>query len=223
MKRAVLVVGLAAFWAAPAAAQLLGQPIWNNPKGGTGITFYGDYGKPNADPGQGGSAYGGRVALGSGSVTITAGVASWKPEASTQRVLSYGGTAEARLIGGSLLPVNVNLQLGGAYNAKVTSGIQTLFWQTTTGQGALGFSVVLPTPVISVEPYVSPGVRYHKYWNVPPGVTNHDINFGWVVGGNLNFGPLGVHVAYDSEKVGSTTRSVFGVGASLGLRVPLGT
>ena len=125
MKRAVLVVGVAALWAAPAAAQWLGQPAWNNPRGGTGITFYGDYGKPNADAGQG-SAYGGRVALGSGSVVLTAGVASWKPESVTERVLSYGGTVEARLIGGSLLPFAVNLQLGGAYIPKVTSGAQTV-------------------------------------------------------------------------------------------------
>src|SRR5438034_1756791 len=41
------------------------------------------------------------------------------------------------LIGGSLLPVAVNLQVGGAQNPKVTSGTQT--WpQTTTAQGALG-------------------------------------------------------------------------------------
>src|SRR6266516_6662225 len=70
MKRAVLAVGVAVFLAAPAAAQWLGQPIWNSPMGATGITIYGDYGKPNTDAGQG-SAVGGRVALASGSVTLT--------------------------------------------------------------------------------------------------------------------------------------------------------
>ena len=80
MKRAVLTVGVAVFLATPAAAQWLGQPIWNNPMGATGITIYGDYGKPNTDAGQG-SAVGGRVALASGSVTLTLGVASWKPQA----------------------------------------------------------------------------------------------------------------------------------------------
>jgi len=220
MKRAVLTVGVAVFLATPAAAQWLGQPIWNNPMGATGITIYGDYGKPNTDAGQG-SAVGGRVALASGSVTLTLGVASWKPEAFSSRVMSYGGTMAARLIGGSLLPVAVNLQVGGAQNPKVTSGTQT--WpQTTTAQGALGFSVVLPTPGVSIEPYFSPGVRYHKYWNVTTG-PSHDTNFGWVVGGNLSFGPMGIHLAYDSEKFGAATRGVFGVGANVAIRVPLGT
>src|ERR1041385_4719829 len=130
MKRAVLAVGVALFLAVPVAAQWLGQPIWNSPMGGTGITIYGDYGKPNTDAGQG-SAVGGRVALGSGSVTLTLGVASWKPEAFSSRVISYGGTMAARLIGGSLLPVAVNLQVGGAQNPKVTSGTRT--WPETKG------------------------------------------------------------------------------------------
>jgi len=221
MKRAVLAVGVAVFLAAPAAAQWLGQPVWNSPMGGTGITIYGDYGKPNTDAGQG-SAVGGRVALASGSVTLTVGVASWKPEAFSSRVMSYGGTMAARLIGGTLLPVAVNLQLGGAYNPKVTSGtLAPAQPQTTTAEGAVGFSVVLPTPGITIEPYVSPGLRYHKYWNLGT-LTDHDTDFGWVVGGNLSFGPVGVHLAYDSERFRGTTRDVFGVGANVAIRVPLG-
>jgi len=82
--------------------------------------------------------------------------------------------------------------------------------------------VALPTPGVSIEPYFSPGVRYHKYWNVTTG-PSHDTNFGWVVGGNLSFGPMGIHLAYDSEKFGAATRGVFGVGANVAIRVPLGT
>ena len=225
MKRSISILALAALLAAPAAAQSpltwLGTPRWNSPKGGTGITINADYGRPNTNAGQG-YAYGGRVAFGLGTVTLTAGVASWEPKTFDVRAMSYGGTAGFRLVGGTLLPVAVNLQLGGAHNRKVMSGTQTLLDETTTAQGALGVSVPLPTPFVSVEPYFSPGVRYYKRWNVP-GADAQEVNFGWVVGGNIGFGPVGVHLAYDSEKFDDGTRhGVFGVGANVAFKVPLG-
>ncbi len=221
MKRAVLVIGLIAFVAAPATAQWLGTPMWNSPKGGTGLTIYGDYGRPNTDAGKG-NAFGGRAALGLGTLTLTAGVASWKPEAFNDRVTSYGGTAAFRLIGGSLLPVAVNLQLGAAHSGEVTSGTQTFLAQTTV-DGAVGVSVPLPTPGFTIEPYLSPGIRYHKLSNVPAGTPDHETNFGWVIGANLGFGLVGIHLAYDSEKFDDgTTHGVFGVGANVGIKLPLG-
>src|SRR5947209_13946786 len=60
MKRSALIVAVSAVLvAAPAAAQWTGMPVWNDPKGGTGITISGDYGKPN-DNYRGGNAWGGR-------------------------------------------------------------------------------------------------------------------------------------------------------------------
>src|SRR5439155_1110469 len=56
MKRVVLAVGLAASVAAPAAAQWTGMPVWNSPKGGTGITISGDWGRPDSAAGTGASA-----------------------------------------------------------------------------------------------------------------------------------------------------------------------
>ena len=47
--RAMLTLGLAAVVATPAAAQWLGEPVWNSPKGGTGVTISGDYAHPNSD------------------------------------------------------------------------------------------------------------------------------------------------------------------------------
>src|SRR5881628_4276219 len=134
MKRAAWTVGLAALVAAPAAggAQWLGEPAWNSPKGGTGITIYGDYGRPNTEYGKG-NAFGGRVALGVGTVTLTAGLASWKPETFNDRVTAYGGTAAFRLIGGTLIPVAVNLQGGAAHSAAVDT-----LPATTNVTGAVG-------------------------------------------------------------------------------------
>ena len=220
MKRMLSIIGTVMVLATPAAAQWLGMPAWNSPKGGTGVTFYGDYGAPNDSAGKG-HAFGGRAALGIGTITLTAGVASWKPEGQNARATSYGGTAAFRLIGGSLIPISVNLELGAAHNAMGTSGADTVPAYTTV-LGAVGLSVPLPTPGISVEPYFSPGIRYHKISNAPAGITDHQTNFGWVIGGNFSFGLVGIHVAYDSEKFDNGTHGVLGVGADVGLRLPMG-
>src|SRR3989449_7362889 len=211
--RTVLTLALTALLATPAAAQWLGEPMWNHPNAGSGFTIYGDYSQPNSDAG-GGSAFGGRVALGAGTFTLTGGVSSWKADLASERVTTFGGTAAFRLIGGSLIPVAVNLQLGGGHSLEIQSTTTALPVQTML-VGAVGLSVPLPTPVVRVEPYVSPGIRYHHYANAAPNQTN----FGWVIGGNVGFGPIGIHVAYDSEKFDDgTRRGVFGVGANIGLR-----
>ena len=124
MKRAVLILGMVALLAAPAApvaAQWLGEPVWNSPKGGTGLTIYADYGKPNDSYGSG-NAFGGRVSLGLGTLTLTAGLSTYKSDSlGPDRITSYGGNAEFRLIGGSLLPVAVNLQAGAARSDSANS------------------------------------------------------------------------------------------------------
>src|ERR1700752_1276438 len=125
MKRMLSIVSTVMGLATPAASQWAGMPAWNSPKGGTGVTFYGDYGAPNDSAGSG-HAFGGRAALGIGTITLTAGVVAWKPANQNARATSYGGTAAFRLIGGSLIPVSVNLQLGAAHNAMGTSGPDTL-------------------------------------------------------------------------------------------------
>ena len=211
MKRAVLLIALTAFAAMPAAAQWAGEPVWNSPKGGTGLTISGDYAKPNADYGKG-NTWGGRAALGLGTFTITAGVASWKPQGATESFTSIGGNADFRLIGGSLLPVAVNLQVGAA---RTDSANATPAQTSVTG--AVGISVPLPTPGISIEPYFSPGIRYHSFSGA-----GNSTKFGYVIGANLSFGVLGAHIAYDNEKVTGGSRGVFGVGLHAGIHLPLG-
>lgn len=207
----VLVAGLAALAVTPASAQWLGEPVWNSPKGGTGLTISGDYAKPNADYGKG-NTWGGRAALGLGTFTITAGVASWKPQGATQSLTSIGGTADFRLIGGSLLPVAVNLQVGGARTSATGTP------DVTSLTGAVGISVPLPTPGVSIEPYFSPGIRYHN-----PSALGNSTEFGYAIGANLSFGLLGAHLAYDNEKLkGGGSRGVFGVGLHAGIHLPLG-
>src|SRR5439155_465789 len=99
LMRAAFTVALSAFLATPAAAQWLGEPVWNSPKGGTGVTISGDYARPNSDYGSG-NTWGGRASLGIGTLTLTAGVARWKPDLATEGFTSIGGNAAFRLIGG---------------------------------------------------------------------------------------------------------------------------
>jgi hypothetical protein len=186
--------------------------VWNSPKAGTGFTISGDYARPDSASGKG-NAWGGRVSLGLGTITLTAGVGTWKPDGATESFTSIGGNAAFRLIGGSLLPVAVNLQLGAARTDSANSTPAL-----TRVTGAVGFSVPLPTPVFSLEPYFSPGIRYTS---VSGG--GNSTEFGYVIGANASFGLFGVHLAYDSEKLkGGGSRGVFGAGAQLGLHLPMG-
>jgi hypothetical protein len=213
LKRVAVAVGLIAVAATPARAQWLGMPVWNSPKGGTGLTISADLGKPNDGYGSG-TAWGGRASLGLGTLRLTAGVATYESKGIDPiRVTSYGGRADFRLIGGSLLPVAVNVQAGAVRTSQVEGQRQTHVI------GAVGFSMSLPTPIISIEPYVSPGIRYRNL-----GPTNgSSTEFGYVIGANLSFGMFGAHVAYDHEKEeGGGSVGVFGLGAHVALRLPMG-
>jgi len=214
MKRGMIVLGLSALLTAPAAAQWFGMPVWNNPKGGTGITISGDFAKPDSNYGKG-TAFGARGSLGLGNLDFTLGLASDKPSGATSSVTSVGGQVGFRVIGGSLIPIAVNLQ-GGA--GKVSCSGCT---GTTLADAAVGISVNLPTPGLNIEPYVSPGIRYSK---VSGGSGNS--NFGFALGVNVSLGMLGFHAAYDYTKIkaslGGGHASTIGIGAHIALKAPVG-
>lgn len=217
MKRVLYVVAVIGLLVAPAGAwgQWAGMPVWNIPKAGTGITINGDYGRPDSLSGKG-DAWGGRATLGLGTISLTAGIASWKPGlGATQSFTSIGGSATMRLIGGSLLPIAVNLQAGAAHtdSANATAA-------QTAVTGAVGLSIPLPMPYLTVEPYFSPGIRYRHLGGATP---QSSTEFGYAVGANIGSGSLGLHLAYDNEKLkGGGTRSVFGIGASYSIRLGYG-
>src|SRR5438876_959980 len=85
-----------------------------------------------------------------------------------------------------------------------------------------GMSVLLPTPGVSIEPYFSPGIRYIKTEDAITGVSASQTKFGYALGANLTFGMLGVHLAYDYQKLDVGSTGVFGVGAHLDIRAPGG-
>jgi hypothetical protein len=88
----------------------------------------------------------------------------------------------------------------------------------TTLLAGAGLSVNVPTPGLSIEPYLSVSNRWHKPTGGPT-----DSNIGWVLGANVGFGMLGLHVAYDSESFGGgTTAGVLGIGVHVALKAPIG-
>ncbi len=211
MKRIATIAALIGLGATPAVAQWAGMPVWNNPKGGTGVTIDGDLGLPNSNGGKG-TAFGARATLGIANISLTAGLSSWKPSGATSSTTSVGGVAQFKVIGGSLIPVAVNFQLGGG----TTNAVGTQPKVTMLVAGA-GISVNVPTPGLNIEPYLSVGNR----WNKPSGGSTLS-NVGWVVGANVGFGMLGLHFAYDSQKLGGVTRGIIGIGAHVALKAPIG-
>lgn len=212
MQRIMTAVALAALAASPVAAQWAGMPVWNSPKGGTGIIISGDYASINADGG-GGSAFGARAAVGLANLTLTAGLASWDSDRQADKVTSFGGTVAFRAVGGSLLPIAVNLQVGVGRSGDIATPLDTAGQTTITG--AVGVAVSVPTPGMSLEPYVSAGLRNRSR-------PTKDTNFGWTIGANAKFGLVGVHLAYDSETLASGTSGIIGVGVHVGLKLGLG-
>src|SRR5579859_1166657 len=211
MKRIATIAALVALGATPAFAQWAGMPVWNNPKGGT---IDGDLGFPNTNGGKG-TAFGARATFGLANISLTAGVASWKPNGFSSSTTSVGGEAAFKVIGGSLIPIALNFQLG-AGTASAITGTATQPKLTMLNAGA-GISVNVPTPGLSIEPYLSVGNR----WTKPEGgSTESDV--GWVLGANVSFGMLGLHLAYDSQKLGGATRGIIGIGAHVALKAPLG-
>src|SRR5919197_1042925 len=200
----------------PLAAQWAGMPAWNNPKSGTGVTINGDLGFPNSDAGKG-TAFGARATLGLANISLTAGLTTWKPNAFNSSTTTVGGVAGFRVIGGSLIPVALNIQLAASTASAINTGTATLPKMTNILAGA-GVSVNVPTPGLSIEPYLSISNRWHK----PSGFSTES-NIGWVIGANVGFGMLGLHLAYDSEKLDSgATAGVLGIGAHVALKAPIG-
>ncbi|HET9386711.1 MAG TPA: hypothetical protein VFO67_16380 [Gemmatimonadales bacterium] len=213
MKRILTVLAAAALAVSPLAAQSLGMPNWSNPKGGTGIMISGDIAMPNADVGKG-TAYGARGSFGFGAITLTAAIASWKPSDLSDSYSSIGGQGAFRVIGGSLMPVALSLQVDanriGAANGDPAT--------TRFGLGG-AISASVPTPGLSIEPYLAVNNRWYDFSDG----TSTESNVGWTLGANVGLGMWGLHLAYDSENFGGgTTAGIFGFGAHFSLKAPGG-
>lgn len=213
MKRVLIGAGLVAVLAAPAAGQFYGMPVWNSPKGGTGVTLNGDFGLPGEDAGKG-TAFGARASVGLANLTLSGGAATYTPDGFDQAFTSFGGTAAFRVLGGSLLPVAVNLLVGAGRTSEMDVGVITFPARTTIVAGG-GISASLPTPGLSIEPYVSVTNRLF----VASGDTENAV--GVTFGANVGFGMFGLHLAYDTMSNNGVSQSIFGLGAHVSLKAPI--
>jgi len=219
MKRVLLVLGcitVTAFGSPGRAfAQLVGMPVWNSPKGGTGLTIAGDFGSPDSAGGNG-STYAGRAVLGLSALTLSATVGVLNPDGAGANVTQYGGTAALRLIGGSLIPLSVNLQGGGARFSA--SGIHT-----TRGTLAMGFAIDVPMPFVSIEPWVAPGIRVTHTGASGIIASQTSTKFGVAGGLTIGLGMLGLHAALDYESLpGGGHSKTIGIGAHLSIKPSFG-
>jgi hypothetical protein len=98
----------------PATAQLNSIPVYTSPKGGTGISVFADYGKGlNEESGQN-RALAARAVIGLAMLQLGAGIGTVNPEIAGERQDSFQwmATAALRLIGGGVMPLAVNIQIG---------------------------------------------------------------------------------------------------------------
>lgn len=221
MRRALTSLAILALSAAPAGAQVAGLPVFNSGVN-SGISINADLGLPNEDAGKGKTwAFTGGAGL--GPLGLTATVASRKPEGLDGQTW-LGATANMKLFGGPLIPVSVNAQIGVGYgvvkDASPVPGEDLKLLNVPVG---LGFALNVPTPGLSIKPWVAPRMQYMRSSGA---VDDSQTKFGISAGVNLGLiGGIQGRIAYDYMKydVGSVSvnPSTFSVGVGYNFNIPV--
>lgn len=232
MKRIIgMTVTLAAVLASsPGAAQvqLFGNPVYVPVGQATGINLAGDFGKGLNDASYKTTYFGGRATLGLSFLYITASVGSVKADSALsdgmESEMTYGGSLGFNLLRLPMMPVKISIQAGGNYT-KIGEDKQI------DVPIALGIGLSLPTPGISVTPWVAPRLHVRAFSPASDLLdTSTKARFGGSAGINASFGMIGAHLAVDYLKIsppdgsglssGDVSPWVFGAGINLGLSVP---
>jgi hypothetical protein len=234
------VTGLVGF-AAAAAAQIPGLPLYTNPRYGTGLRVHADFGQPTAS----GTSFGKLTviqagvsfALGPIGFDVSAGmpkdqlssaqgcIKSPTLSCSSQKY-SAAVLAQLRLMGGGVNPLSLSV-FGGA-SADITGYDAAAY--SALGSGKLpkelnipvGAAIGFHTP-FGLNIWGAPRLNLRRWINCPSGTTcPTDSKFRWAVGADLPIlGVLSLRAGYDSGKIktGTTTETIsyWGVGASIGL------
>jgi hypothetical protein len=185
-----LLAILLAAGAPEAQSQVRGFPVYavQVPRG---ITLGADVAFPSDDYCPGACA-GGSAAVGFGRVGVSAAVAT----------SGFGGLVTVTLIGPERSPFSLVLQ-GGA-SGTTNSGV----FQAPFGTG---FSVWIPTPVVSLQPWVGFRGQYMVPGNGWDGSGAVHAGFSAGIGAMLLNG-LGIHAAYDRVFLAGNDLTTFGVG-----------
>jgi hypothetical protein len=221
---AAVLLGVAA---TPATAQLNSIPVYTSPKGGTGISVFADYGKGLNEESGKNRALAARAVIGLAMLQLGAGIGTVNPEIAGERQNSFQwmATAALRLIGGGVMPLAVNVQVGYG-RVEIAQDSTEVNIPISVGVG-----VSPPIPGFSLELWAAPrySVRDLKVGDLSVSQNGVGISAGVDLGFSMG---LGVHAAVDWEYLGeesgsifdlpSTKPAVFGVGVSYNFKLPGG-
>lgn len=218
-RRIPLLIGLALL-GAPAAA--LAQPpgiAHRNAGVARGLQLAIEAGFPD-DAVTVGTAFGATAAVGVGVVGLTATVTTWEADygfgAEPSREFGYGATANLRLFGGPLVPLSITLQAGAARWTE-TILIDDIVWDETitTVPVGLGFALTIPSPILSLKPWLAPRIQWTERSEVgrrsDPALSG-GIDLGFINGASLRG-------AYDRIFTDGGDRTVWSVGIAHSLRM----
>jgi hypothetical protein len=213
--RVLSLLGLSLVCAAPSWAQMQAMPVYFSPKGGTGITLDGDFGRISSTKIGGVStvnhptAFGGRAYLGLPIVTLGVGVSVYDTKIANQvNATQYMGSAAFKVLGGPLVPLAVSLQAGVGY-LKFGSG--TGATKTVSAPVGLGFALNIPTPGASLEPWAAARLQVNSISTGGGTTSVSQTRIGYGLSGGLNLGlpiGLGLHVAADWSVFGAKAGSL---------------
>lgn len=215
----------------PAAAQLQALPVYFTPKGGTGLTLSGDFGRVSSakfgtlsstvHP----TTIAGRATLGLPFFTVGVGVGIYDPKIATAGTeTQFAATAAIKVLGGPLIPLAVSLQ-GGVGSLKSGTTSQTNF------PIGVGVALNIPTPGASLEPWLAGRIHINS---VSAGGSSGS-QMGYGISGGISAGlPIGVgiHLGIDWAKFNGKPTSplvslrpdvqslVVGVGLHYSIKIP---
>ena len=201
IRRALITWGLVVCVAVTGRAQVLGIPVVNN-GAPTGLTLGADVGFSNDQSlGGGGTAFGGRAALGLGFFGVSAAISHYSPK-NGDGVWSPGGAATLRLIGGPLVPFRITAQVGVAHFAF--GGINY-----THVPISLGLSATIPNPAFAIKPWIAPRI------DVMHGDTGFPSDTRFGISGGIDLALLSgmaIRAAYDRRSQEGSNPSTFSLG-----------
>ncbi len=212
----------------PAHGQLSGLPVYFSPKGTTGLTLSGDYGRCASDCGGSlnPSFIGGRALLGLPIVTIGVGGGSYNTDVSgADKETTFAGKVAVRVIGGALLPVSVSVQAGVGFLKVGDLNTDLLELTSVTVPIGVGIAANVPTPGASIEPWIAPRIQVTRNkvetLFAALSVTDTDTRVG--ISGGVNIGlasGLGFHAAFDYLNLSGISPITIGVGLHYTFKLP---
>ena len=228
MKLRMIPVGAAlllAMVAQPATAQLNSMPVLYSPKGGTGFTLYGDFGKGMNDESGKNTAFGARAVLGISAISLGVGVGTVNADFGgvDENSFQWMGMAAFRILGGGVLPAALSVQAG---YGRLAPNDTTAEVNIPVG---VGVSVSAPIPGFTLELWGAP--RFNVRRVTVNDATETQTGFGLSAGINVGFSiGLGGYVAMDwvslSDESGGDfpligrSPAILGVGLSFNIKLP---